>query len=680
METFNNLSKYRFAFILWTFAVGLTLFGLQSCVPPVEETSEVVIEYDMDPTQAYIEELVYRHNKDSLYYFLSHPNATYRYLSAKGFSSFTPPGLLDTLVSKLNDPVPEVVAAVAHALGQLRDPEAGEALTKAFVKRDSVGRWLKTNQNILEAIGKIAGQRAHDQIASVTTYLPQDTMLVLGQARALFHFSNRQIVSESGVLRCVELMNKEKYPQKIRLYAAHYLANTPDEMISTRADTILSLLKIEEDVDIQVPIIKAAAKSGNLETYQFFVQAFDQWEDDRARVATLQNLHHFDLYSNAAYPFVLKKLLHENYHVARSAANYFYEHGSAKYARMYWLSAKNPKIHPEVSLDMYRASFKHMPLWHVVRMASMRYELFLRYEETQNLYTKRQVLQAMGENLDNLPFMIDSMIIRGIEQPVTQSALAAAFSTMIKNPMISKFGKSRREKYVDSIQAGFSRLLASDLETGALAILSEAMKSPYFQTEEWIKTLQQKQNELVLPRQYEAWLELEKTLAYLREESYSPSDIDLTKADLSFNIYDRNPRALVRTTAGTFILELLPERAPFTVQNFEKLVAEDYFSEKSFHRVVSNFVAQTGCALGDSYGALDYTIPSELDKAYYENSGMVGMASAGKHTESAQWFITLTPTPRLNGRYTIFARVVSGMQIVQKLQIRDRINSIEIIE
>jgi cyclophilin family peptidyl-prolyl cis-trans isomerase len=287
---------------------------------------------------------------------------------------------------------------------------------------------------------------------------------------------------------------------------------------------------------------------------------------------------------------------------------------------------------------------------------------------------------ALGENLDNLPFLLDSMVMRSMDNLVTQTALADAMASMMSNLNEQQFGKTRRKKYLDSIQTGFVRLWSAELETGALTVLAKAMKQNDFKSEEWLQLLEDKKNGLELPRQYEAWLELEKTLAYLKGESFSVPQNKLRRASMNFKVYEGRPRVLVRTTNGTFILELMPEKAPFTVQNFEKLVAEDYFSGKSFHRVASNFVVQTGCNHGDSYGALDYTITSELDDAYYENAGLVGMASAGKHTESAQWFITLTPTPKLNGRYTIFARVVSGMQIVQKLQIGDRINSIEIIE
>ena len=85
---------------------------------------------------------------------------------------------------------------------------------------------------------------------------------------------------------------------------------------------------------------------------------------------------------------------------------------------------------------------------------------------------------------------------------------------------------------------------------------------------------------------------------------------------------------------------------------------EKFYNEKTWHRVVPNFVIQAGCTRGDGYGSLNYTIRSEFSPQSYK-TGYVGMASAGKDTESTQFFITHRPTPHLDGRYTIFAKVIN---------------------
>jgi cyclophilin family peptidyl-prolyl cis-trans isomerase len=118
--------------------------------------------------------------------------------------------------------------------------------------------------------------------------------------------------------------------------------------------------------------------------------------------------------------------------------------------------------------------------------------------------------------------------------------------------------------------------------------------------------------------------------------------------------------------------------APASVLNFINLAKEGFFDNKTFHRVVPNFVVQDGCPRGDGYGAKDYTIRTEIGPLWYEDEGMVGMASAGFDTESTQWFITHSPTPHLDGRYTLFGRVTKAMNVVHQLQVGDRIAKVTI--
>jgi len=89
-------------------------------------------------------------------------------------------------------------------------------------------------------------------------------------------------------------------------------------------------------------------------------------------------------------------------------------------------------------------------------------------------------------------------------------------------------------------------------------------------------------------------------------------------------------------------------------------------------------VMQGGCPRGDGYGSLDYSIRSELAHLHYDQAGYVGMASAGNHTECTQFFITHSPTPHLDGEYTIFARVTGGMDVVYASRVGDRIKKVNL--
>jgi cyclophilin family peptidyl-prolyl cis-trans isomerase/HEAT repeat protein len=137
--------------------------------------------------------------------------------------------------------------------------------------------------------------------------------------------------------------------------------------------------------------------------------------------------------------------------------------------------------------------------------------------------------------------------------------------------------------------------------------------------------------------------------------------------------------ATVNTDKGAFKLELLPEDAPLTVDNFVELARRGFFNNISFHRVVPNFVVQGGDPRGDGNGGPGYQIRCEINEARY-GRGAVGMALSGKDTGGSQWFITHSPQPHLDGGYTIFARVVEGMETVDRITRGDRIRSINVAE
>jgi cyclophilin family peptidyl-prolyl cis-trans isomerase len=137
-------------------------------------------------------------------------------------------------------------------------------------------------------------------------------------------------------------------------------------------------------------------------------------------------------------------------------------------------------------------------------------------------------------------------------------------------------------------------------------------------------------------------------------------------------------KATLKTNKGNITIQFLTVDAPATVTNFIKLSKEGFFNSKVFHRVVPNFVIQGGCPRGDGYGSLDYTIRSEFSNNHYESEGFVGMASAGKDTEATQFFITQSPAIHLDGKYTIFAKVINGMDVVNKMEVGDKINGVTI--
>jgi len=139
----------------------------------------------------------------------------------------------------------------------------------------------------------------------------------------------------------------------------------------------------------------------------------------------------------------------------------------------------------------------------------------------------------------------------------------------------------------------------------------------------------------------------------------------------------KNVRAVVTTSKGSFTIELLPEAAPLTVDNFVQLAQRDYFRNVTIHRVVPNFVIQDGDPRGDGNGGPGYQIRCEINQVPYDRAA-VGMALSGKDTGGSQWFVTHSPQPHLDGGYTVFGRVVTGMDVVDRIVRGDVIRSVVI--
>jgi cyclophilin family peptidyl-prolyl cis-trans isomerase/HEAT repeat protein len=137
--------------------------------------------------------------------------------------------------------------------------------------------------------------------------------------------------------------------------------------------------------------------------------------------------------------------------------------------------------------------------------------------------------------------------------------------------------------------------------------------------------------------------------------------------------------ATVVTSKGAFTIEFLPEEAPLTVDNFIQLARRGYFNGQTIPRVVPNFVVQAGDPRGDQNGGPGYQIRCEVNQAPYER-GALGMALSGKDTGGSQWFVTHSPQPHLDGGYTVFGRVIRGLDIVDNIARGDTIRRVVVNE
>lgn len=122
---------------------------------------------------------------------------------------------------------------------------------------------------------------------------------------------------------------------------------------------------------------------------------------------------------------------------------------------------------------------------------------------------------------------------------------------------------------------------------------------------------------------------------------------------------------------GEFVIQLFPNKAPITVNSFVFLAKQGFYDGVTFHRVLDGFMAQGGDPTGTGGGGPGYQFANEDSDLKFDKAGVVAMANAGRDTNGSQFFITFAPQPRLDGGYTIFGQVVSGMDVVNGLTLRD---------
>jgi cyclophilin family peptidyl-prolyl cis-trans isomerase len=133
------------------------------------------------------------------------------------------------------------------------------------------------------------------------------------------------------------------------------------------------------------------------------------------------------------------------------------------------------------------------------------------------------------------------------------------------------------------------------------------------------------------------------------------------------------------TTKGKFNVVLFPKEAPKTVANFEKLVKSKFYDGLSFHRVIPGFVAQGGDPKGDGTGGPGWSIPDELDSTLKHLDGSLAMAKSSlPDSAGSQFYFCLGAQPHLDRNYTVFGQIVSGLDVVSKLTVGDKMLKVQI--
>lgn len=650
------------------------------CVPPEEV---VLTEVTRDLRDSTLQEIIRYQDEQktvALLPFFNDKDPSYRYAAAMAFGSTKDKTALDSLAKLLKDPIQEVRVAAAYAIGQLGEERGADMLMGAFEQYDTARQFVKSNSTILEAVGKCAPRKTLDLLTGISTYKATDTLLLEGQTYGIYRFAMREMVSPEGTSKMLAFVNNQLYPPKVRLMAANYLGRAKGIDISANVQALSETLATEKDVKIRIPLVLALGKIKTPAATNALLAQFNQETDYRVKANTIRALNGVEY--DSVSTTILSAIDDPNIAIAQMAARFLINNGSPRQAANYYRMARIERPW-QVQLALLEAANKNLPPYMVDTKGGINATLRKRYVSAQNAIEKAAVLKAMGGFGWNYAFMLQQA--PNVETALEKSSLVSGIGRIIANPDFDKvFGISRRR--VTRELSGFLLDVFKSGDVGSIAVASGIVNGI---NDNFKATLQDSlpvivttQQNLKLPEATETYNEMQKAIDFLQDKTPTTTqDTPVFNHPINFDLLRRvtnSAAAVIQTSKGKIRVSLSPLLAPGTVTNFIQLAESGFFKDKNFHRVVPNFVIQGGCPRGDGYGSLDYSIRSELPLAYYDDEGYIGMASAGNHTEGTQFFITHSPTPHLDGNYTIFGKVTEGMETVHQMEEGDNILSVAI--
>lgn len=649
------------------------MITINSCVPPSNEIITDINNANSDLVYQGIYNHQDKQNIDSVLLYFNHSNPGYRLAAVNAMASIQSELSIDSLVEILGDPIIEVRTAAAYALGQIGNLETVDRLMNAFVNKDTSDVDNVFNSTILEAIGKIGNKSLLDALASVESYRITDTLLLLGQSRAIYRYANRGINTQKGTNLMVELASNQAYPNEVRVIAANYLARAKDIDISKSQFRIAEALIGASDPNVRMAIALALRKVTEPDILKILQSQFIVEKDYRVKVNILKAFGSYKYIDNI--DLILDHLDDENIHVANAAAQYLVDHGKRDDVEIYKTFAKKNLDHT-VRAKIYASVLKHLPSYYIESRALIRSSLLRYLKELKGKpYVAKHYVAALGQDPYSYTYLKEAAIDSGVV--TIRTAGMEALSKIVSGKSFVNTFRSRSNRVkieiLDIIKEQFAKGDVGTMAIGAGILSNEKIGyRNLIQNDSFLIAAAAK---LSLPREIETYNEIKKALAYINNVKYKAEKNSYnhpinwkTLATVSDSTI-----AVVRTNKGNFTIKLFGNTTPGSVANFIDLANDDFFDNKVYHRVVSNFVIQGGCPRGDGYGSLDYSIRSELPQLYYDDEGYVGMASAGLNTEGTQWFVTHSPTPHLDGKYTIFGKVTEGMDVVHQIVEGDKI-------
>jgi cyclophilin family peptidyl-prolyl cis-trans isomerase/HEAT repeat protein len=598
-----------------------------------------------------------RRDSDSLVQFFDKEQPEYRAAAALAFASVQDSGVVGQLNRLLQDVDTDVRLAAIYALGQIGTDSAQNSLLYSLQLEDTI----VVRKEVLTALGKCITIENYDELLNFDA---SDSLEMEGLSWGLYEAALRGVLTPEAIPIIVRFLRPSQTFQT-RLGAAHLLARARNIDISLHLERIIGSAMYDKSVFVRMASTRALAHSQDQQVATALTERIIKDHDYRVRINAIRAMRRLD--STITEPVLMNSLLDENKQVAVAAAQVLAPHLSTQHSQdidglplvnLHW------RVRAILLGGMLAEDHLNTTLIEKIKQC---------YDTTGNAYEKAAILTALG----NSPLAYEAVVTETFNASIKVISTGGIGSLAAMRALAD---------FPDELKPAFAEMLKEACLTGDIAMIGAAanvLVNPayaYKEVYDSIEFLYEAKGKLTLPKDNEGLQSLQAAIDYF-EENDSPDPVsNAYNHPIDWELVasiDQQERMDIITSKGAIEIALFVNEAPGSVANFVQLAKNKYFDGKNFHRVVPNFVAQGGCNRGDGWGGEDYSIRSELGPLHYKE-GYIGMASAGKDTEGTQWFITHSPTPHLDGSYTIFARVTNGMDIVHQLEMGDMIEQVSL--
>jgi len=606
--------------------------------------------------------------------FLQATNPAYRAAAAEALASVQDKKATPALLPLLRDANPGVRQAAAYALGQAGDSLAVPTLAQRLAQPEASA---PARRAAYEALGRCVTKRTLNQIWEVKPPGP-DSAAAPGCAWALYRATLRGLATPEAVRQTASLLAQQGVglgPARAGASAALARVRGQDSTLAQVAlPVLLGAVVSDPDYVVRENCASALGRVARPAAIEALLKAVGADADHRVRIAALRALPArsavgivASIDQGLARPLAQELL---------TAAEWLLRVPTdSLWAKADFLGYVQRAPHWRTRATLLQAALHHArPARRLVLADTIR----RRYQHTPNQYEKAALLTALSEDPAQFDFLAQQATLATGPPVVPGTALAALVSLRGNKD----FPAARQAYFTAALRRALAGGDVAQLATAAEALASPALVPTPQPADE--TALRQAQRKLTLPREIEAWLGLQQALDKLtKAPKPTPAPVGpASQHPIDWALVQTIPvgqRVQVTTNKGVIVLELKVVEAPGSVASFVSLVNKHFYDGLYFHRVVPDFVAQGGDPRGDGSGSTPYNLRSEFAQLRY-GAGAVGLASAGKDTESCQFFFTHQPTPHLDGRYTIFAQVVQGLSVVQQLEIGDKMLRVELLK